>query len=149
MKMPLVRWGGEMPEVAPYLVRIPYDLFGTFAAQLDEMDPEPYGLVPPVSADLNYTARCMATARDFFPDYPIYAPVFLREPRPFIRAARAAGFKRFAVPYIDPFPHFFQEVHDLLPKEDVHVAGPADGVLFEYWLEKKGLRWSWSKEALV
>ncbi len=138
MKIKLIKWG-TFPPKSPYLIKIPYNLFGPFAADLDEMDPPPMGLVPCCSPDLNYTARCMAVARDFFPDHHVYAPIAnIAVPRDFLRAARAAGFRHFIIPYVEPWPHFYQKIHDLVLNHTVHVAGGDP--------EHEG--WTWSEEEL-
>jgi len=139
MKLPIIRWGRFPPKKDPFLIHVPFAGFAAFAASLDEMANKPTGLIPPCSLpdkeiglhaweDLPpFIARCMATTRDHFPDHHVYAPIFPGEPRPFLRAAKKEGFEHFILPYVEPFPHFYQEVYDLLHFEQVHVAGGGSG----------------------
>lgn len=142
MKIKLIRWG-TFPPKTPFLVKVPYALFGEFAAQLDEMAHRPKGLVPPSKPDdLEFTARTAATARSFFPDFDIYVPVSPISPREFVRASRGAGFTHFALPSVQPWGHYWQEVHDLLGDKTLHIAGgapPPD------WMHPN---WTWSEETL-
>ena len=123
----------------PFLLRVPFEDLGSFAAKMDALPSPPFGLIPPVTADLNRTARCMAIVRDFFPNHAIYAPIVRTPAREFIRAARSAGFTHFALPYVEPWKMFWEEISDLLLGKEIHVAGGDPG----------GGRWTWSEEGLV
>ena len=144
MKIKLLDWRDEALSTekgdSGYILKVGNVDLQMIALDLESRATKPIGLVAPFDLDhLAYTFSCMATVRDHFPDYAIYAPVPKWCAREAIKASRGAGFDHFIFQFVDPWSFVHQTIHDLVEGKVVHVAGG----------DPKVEGWTWSEEPLV